>query len=181
MPKKEEMQETSFQRCANELWSLVGKEDWEGVANLETRMNNGEFDRATRNSNKPPAPPQPLVQPVTPPAPPSGKSGGRHDYGTDIDDLDARSIEIMDIVEEEEPASASTPTGCECYAGDHIVHGLCNTADPNSPYYNKRNAKGELISLYDTGDYPWTSACQHPIGGTVDLQEWSDNYNSNRR
>ena len=108
-----------------------------------------------------------------------GSGFGRNDYGTDIDDLDASSIGILDVVEDEKrPTNVSAKT-CQCYAGDHMLYGICRSSDPNSPNYNKRNAQGVLISTYPTGYYPWTPACLHQEGGRTDLREWHKNYNGN--
>ena len=162
-----------YKTCISHLWRLVEAENWTEIATLKDRYRRNDFRFDNSGSD-----PQPFKSSTL-------SAGGirtnRYDYGTDIDDLDASGIEILDVVEGEAKPSNDITKSCLCYAGDFENLGICHSSDPNSPNYNKRNAQGELISTYPTGEYPWTAACKHPVGGQVNLREWHKNYNENRR
>ena len=172
----------AYQQCVIEFWGLVKREDFSGAYEVRQRRNNGAFDRYNSAEGVSTKPPPQLQSGVKPANLTSARTIRSHDdYGTDIDDLDASDIEILDVVEGEAKPSNDITKSCLCYAGDFENLGICHSSDHNSPNYNKRNAWGELISTYPTGEYPWTAACKHPVGGQVNLREWHKNYNDIRR
>ena len=126
------MQSRRYSDCIDDLWNYVRDENWDAIANIIDMMRHGRVQTDARAS------------------PRSGNSNaqnggaaasGRGSEYTDIDDLDASDIEILDVADTTTPSSSAQ--GCPCKGADRELFGLC------------QGARG----LYETGTYPWTDKC----------------------